>query len=366
MLPLQGPWRQRPDLADLAQSFSFNETQYLSKHEGEADRTGPRGTGSSTARRRAEPSVQLLALWHDAEIPSRIMGPSFTKAPYGHSFIEIDNYHVGFDDVPDVDALFKVPANCAGPLDPLELARAAKTGDTSGLLASESDAALSEADQHHLKSLVDRVAQAGVLSPVVLLCERLHHQHHELQGAAKVEAELQDIVSRGKEARLARLMQRHGGMAGSMIQGKKGADGYPMWPLQFHANHTGNGITFDSVVSPQTQKGVFYYDSTLNRSSTMYYDAETGARSQQIFMDGWVYRVNETSGVSAGRIRIFDMAGPVVPDFIKYFVRQKDQYNLRNHSAAEVVPGSGKTVSGLGLGQSCIAHKPLDLLGVCR
>ena len=155
-------------------SFSFNETQYLSKHEGKADSHWLSAGHWQFDSFGGGPN-HLFNYWHsddDAEIPSRIMGPSFTKAPYGHSFIEIDNYHVGFDDVPDVDALFKVPANCAGPLDPLELARAAKTGDTSGLLASESDAALSEADQHHLKSLVDRVAQAGHLSPLVLLSER--------------------------------------------------------------------------------------------------------------------------------------------------------------------------------------------------
>merc|ERR1711871_1430439 len=209
--------------------------------------------------------------------PSRIMGPSFTKAPYGHSFIEIDNYHVGFDDVPNVDELFKVPANCAGPLDALHLANAAQTGDLTDLIASAGENLRSE-DHKHLKSLVDRVAQAGHLSPLVMLSERELGLGSMPQGKGKkVEAALQEVVSRGKAARWSRLAERHGGL--DVLQAaeeqRRLGDGYPLWPLQFHCNHTGNGITFDSVVSPQTQKGVFYYDSTLNRSSTMYYDAET-------------------------------------------------------------------------------------------
>ena len=293
------------------------------------------------------------------------MGPSFTKAPYGHSFIEIDDYHVGFDDVPDVDKLFQVPAKCAGPLNPVEIARAARTGDHTKLMASMAGSFDSTADEtrhmHHLKALVDRVAQAGHISPLILVSDRSRagQGKGERKGkdalallARELESELQDIVAIGKKARFRRMVKRHGEDAVAQAAESVKIGDYAVWPLQFHCNHTGNGITFDSVVAPQTQKGVFYYDATLNRSSTIYYDVETGARSQQIFMDGWVYRINETSGnCTAGRIPAsFGMAGPVTPDFIKYFVRQKDQYNLRNHTAAQVVPGSGHYVDGLGLG----------------
>merc|ERR1719498_2013276 len=107
------------------------------------------------------------------------MGPSFTHAPYGHSFIEVDNYHIGFDNVPDVDKLFSVPAKCAGPLDPLDLARPARTGDMDALeksaaLEETMDPAAAGAHRKHLQSLVDRVAVAGHLSPLVLLSERVH------------------------------------------------------------------------------------------------------------------------------------------------------------------------------------------------
>lgn len=339
--------------------FSFNETQYLSKREGKADSHWASGAHWQYDAFGGGPQ-HLFNYWHsedDLELPLRIMGPSFTEAPYGHSFIEIDNYHVGFDDVPDVDKLFQVPDKCAGPLDPLEIARAARTGDHSELMASAADAFSSDEDEarhmHHLKSLVDRVTQAGHLSPLILVSERARAVPYEdALLADKLQSELKSIVAIGRKARWARMVERHGADDVARAAEHVESGGYPLWPLQFHCNHTGNGITFDSAISPQTQKGVFYYDATLNRSSTMYYDFETGARSHQIFMNGWVYRINETSGdCTAGRLPdSFDIAGPVTPDFLKYFVRQKDQYNLRNHTAAQIVPGSGRTVDGLGLG----------------
>jgi hypothetical protein len=285
------------------------------------------------------------------------MGPSLTQPPFGHSFIEIDHYHKGFDDVPNIKQLFTVPTKCDGLLDAIELARAARTGNLDDLKknllgekASNFSAQGSDTDPqwHHLQSLVDRIALAGWISPLTLVSERT-----ETPGVSELEVELRNIIATGAPDRYSRMVKRNGfeAVANAKKVAKQKSVPYPLWPVQFSCNHTGNGITYDSFRASLTEKGVFYYDSTKNRSSTVYYDIHNGERLKQVFMNGWVYKINESTGIcTGGKLPPGDGQGPVTVDFMKNFVREKDEYMLRNHTAATVDPASPSSGTGLGLG----------------